>query len=353
MAEAEGAIGTGVESELDEEDFAFSRSYFLAKETGGASKRKSAPKVSDINPVDEQVLRTTLSGLPVKHGKEIKTLLNSYKDLYPEWLFELRCCLGVLTYGFGSKKTLLEDFATSSLTNLGAVVINGYLPSVNLKQVVLALAELWWAQSHGRRRSSAREPSGAQSMEDLISSLDEKPTKDVESFVCLVVHNIDGPALRDTESQRYLGRIAACSAVRMIASVDHVNAPLLWDKKMVHREFRWCWHHVPTFEPGHAAQTARTALTVLQSLTPNAQSVFKALAEYQLAHPKEEGMPGNALYGMCRERFLVSSLVTLKSHLAEFKDHDLVKVRRNSEGQECYHVPLADDALEKLLQELN
>lgn len=95
-----------------------------------------------------------------------------------------------------------------------------------LPQVVLALAELWWAQSHGRRRSSAREPSGSQSVEELISFMDERLPKDVESFVCLVVHNIDGPALRDTESQQCLGRVAACSAVRLIASVDHVNAPL-------------------------------------------------------------------------------------------------------------------------------
>lgn len=61
MAEAEGAIDAGMDSELDEEDFAFSRSYFLAKEIGGASKRKSAPKVSDINPVDEQVTQQSRS----------------------------------------------------------------------------------------------------------------------------------------------------------------------------------------------------------------------------------------------------------------------------------------------------
>ena len=39
-------------------------------------------------------------------------------------------------YGFGSKKGLIEDFASSSLTEYSVVVINGYLPSVNLKQVL-------------------------------------------------------------------------------------------------------------------------------------------------------------------------------------------------------------------------
>ena len=73
---------------------------------------------------------------------------------------------------------------------------------------------------------------------------------------------------------------------------------------MVHTQFNWCWHHVPTFSPykvegtfyplilahGGTTQTVKTATIVLQSLTPNAQSVFKVLAEHQLAHPDDEGI---------------------------------------------------------------
>lgn len=38
-------------------------------------------------------------------------------------------------YGFGSKKALLEDFASTALTEHSVVVINGYLQAINLKQV--------------------------------------------------------------------------------------------------------------------------------------------------------------------------------------------------------------------------
>lgn len=72
---------------------------------------------------------------------------------------------------------------------------------------------------------------------------------------------------------------------------------------MVHTQFNWYWYHVPSFAPYNvegtffplilshcnASQSAKTATIVLQSLTPNAQSVFKILAEYQLSHPDEEG----------------------------------------------------------------
>lgn len=72
---------------------------------------------------------------------------------------------------------------------------------------------------------------------------------------------------------------------------------------MVHTQFNWYWYHVPTYAPYKvegmffplvlthtgSAQNVKTASLVLQSLTPNAQSVFKLLAGHQLAHPNEEG----------------------------------------------------------------
>lgn len=64
-------------------------------------------------------------------------------------------------------------------------------------------------------------------------------------------------------------------------------------------------------------------------------------------------MPINNLYAICRERFLVSSQVTLNSHLTEFKDHELVKTRRDSDGQDCLYIPIPNEALEKIMQEIN
>jgi len=38
-------------------------------------------------------------------------------------------------YGFGSKKALIEDFAATVLLDYSVIVVNGYLQSVNIKQV--------------------------------------------------------------------------------------------------------------------------------------------------------------------------------------------------------------------------
>lgn len=359
-------------NDMEEDDFGFSRNYFLAKELSSSAK-KSARKVSEINLVDEQELRDAYANVDQKHEKEISNTINSYKDSYKEWVFVLRCGFGLLMYGFGSKKALIEDFASTALRDYSVLVINGYLQSVNLKQVVATLAELLWDQLKILQKSTSgkhpknQQPFNTRSMDDLITFLDGPHLESDECFVCIIVNNIDGPGLRDSETQQYLARIAGCSHIRMVASIDHVNAPLLWDKKMVHTQFNWYWFHVPTYAPYKAegmffplilshtgsAQNVKTASIVLQSLTPNAQSVFKVLANHQLSHPDEEGMPLNNLYTISRERFLVSSQITLNAHLTEFKDHELVKTRRNSDGEDCLYIPLTSEALEKLVKEMS
>ncbi|XP_019459032.1 PREDICTED: origin of replication complex subunit 2 [Lupinus angustifolius] len=362
-----------MEDDLEEVEFEFSRNYFLAKESGsGSSRKKSTHKLTDIDLVDEQKLREAACQIEPKHQNEIVTLIDSYKRLYPEWLLALRCGFGLLMYGFGSKKAMIEDFASTALTEYSVLVINGYLHTINLKQVLIAIAEILLDQVKTRRKVSSRDlpksqqPLNSQSIEDLLTFLDEVETED-NCFVCVIIHNIDGPGLRDSETQNYLARLAACTHICVVASVDHVNAPLFWDKHNVHTQFKWCWYHVPTFAPykvegtfyppilahGGANQSVKTATIVLQSLTPNAQSVFKVLAEHQLSHPDEGGMETNDLYSVCREHFLVSSQVTLNSHLTEFKDHELVKIKRHSDGQDCLYIPLAADALRKVLSEIS
>ncbi|KAF2306159.1 hypothetical protein GH714_013658 [Hevea brasiliensis] len=275
----------------DEEEFEFSRNYFLAKESSG---KKSTRKISDIDLVDEQELRAAVANIEPKHEKETIALVNSYKKLYPRWVFELRCGFGLLMYGFGSKKALIESFASTALAEYPVVVINGYLQSINLKQVMIALAEVWWDQLKTRQRTSSRnlqkvqQPFNSRSVDDLLAFLDKSEAEENDSFICVVIHNIDGPGLRDSESQQYLARIASCSNIR---TIDHVNAALC--------------------------------------------------------------MPFDNLYTISRERFLVSSQVTLNSHLTEFKDHELVKTRRRSDGQDCLYIPLTNDSLEKLLSEIN
>jgi origin recognition complex subunit 2 len=46
--------------------------------------------------------------------------------------------------------------------------------------------------------------------------------------------------LRSADEQLWLSRLAQAPAVRLVASIDHVNAALLWDSR-ASAAFRWLW----------------------------------------------------------------------------------------------------------------
>ena len=99
-------------------------------------------------------------------------------------------------------------------------------------QVIATIAEMFWDQTKAKRkrqpgtRSQLSQQFPSQSTEDIISFLMRQTSDDVDDRLCLLIHNVDGPALRDAESQQCLAQISCCPQVRVVASIDHVNAPL-------------------------------------------------------------------------------------------------------------------------------
>lgn len=42
----------------------------------------------------------------------------------------------------------------------------------------------------------------------------------------IIIHNLDGPMLRATKTQTALAQMAALPGIHLVASFDHINAPL-------------------------------------------------------------------------------------------------------------------------------
>lgn len=99
-------------------------------------------------------------------------------------------------------------------------------------QILIALAEILSDQlKKNRRISSGNLPKGQQlfstkTADDLLAFLDERELGENGYFMCVVIHNIDGPGLKESETQQILARLSSCSNIRVVASIDHVNAPL-------------------------------------------------------------------------------------------------------------------------------
>jgi len=297
-----------------------------------------------------------LASLPVRQFNETEVLRVKLAESFPRWRFMLREGFSLALYGFGSKRRLLEDFVTTTLTDGGLVIANGFLPKASAKDIIASCASSLLKRSNALGKSNS--PAA------LLASMQALPA---EPPVYVVVHNIDGPNLRDTQSQDMLSQLAQCSAVRLVASMDHVDAPLLWDKRTAAR-FNWLWQDATTYAPYVAEvthlpsmllgrkveRTAKGANMVLRSLTYKAREVFRQLAVNQdNPETRDQGIPLAKWFQLCRERFLVTSELQLRTHLTEFKDHELVRTRRSAEGQDLYFIPIDKQTLDAILCDMN
>ncbi|KAG1662371.1 hypothetical protein FOA52_006632 [Chlamydomonas sp. UWO 241] len=330
------------------------------EEEGGAAAGGRKRSVIELiaGRLDEQELKRLVRARPhTKSADEKACALARLTSQFPKWRFQLRQDYSLLLYGFGSKRAILESFARTVLTDGAVVAVNGFNPGVGAKQVAHAAASV--AVGYSVKGWSTHEVLAAIRQEKLVAE---------GRRVYVVLHNVDGPGLRAAGEQALLAELSACAGIHLVASCDHINAPLLWDAK-VRARFNWLAAEATTFAP-YVAETLdapsvlaacfhetsrRGASTALGSMAPNAQAVFRVLAETQLDDPASPGVTFPVLFRMCRERWLVSNEQALRGFLAEFHDHELVAERMaaldGGEQREVLYVPLDEDTLRKLLEE--
>uniref|UniRef100_A0A7N8YB32 Origin recognition complex subunit 2 n=1 Tax=Mastacembelus armatus TaxID=205130 RepID=A0A7N8YB32_9TELE len=311
-------------------------------EAHGSSKVLTSDRTLErlhIPKLDRETLVQLLEGKPSSYSKEIQQLHSKHQKHFSKWMLQLQLGFSVLVYGLGSKKALLEDFRVSYLSQEMHLVVNGFFPSITLKSILNALTcEIL------EHQGSFRTPS------DQIQFISQTFKNSPDLHVYLIIHNIDGPMLRGEKTQSALGQLASLPNLHLVASLDHINAPLVWDQ-FKQSQFNWLWWECVTFQ--HYAeetsyensllvqQTGALALSslthVLRSLTPNARGIFKLLVNFQLENkdnPSYSGLSFHDFYQRCREAFLVNSDLTLRTQLTEFRDHKLIRTRKGADGVE-------------------
>jgi len=216
-----------------------------------------------------------------------------------------------------------------------------------------------------------------------VASLARKVVGHLESSnrtVFVFLNNIEGQNLRTDDCQELIARIASLKSVHLVATVDNASvAPLLWDQKTADR-LNLHYHHVPTycsyedelmyqndiaFEENDGRRL-QAASVVLSSLTQTARAVFRELGESQIAegggdHARSDGDGGEGsasgtgmafaeLFASCREQLILSNEITLRSHLEEFLDHDLVCLSEIPDTRTAlYKIPLRVADIERLM----
>uniref|UniRef100_A0A182IYW9 Origin recognition complex subunit 2 n=1 Tax=Anopheles atroparvus TaxID=41427 RepID=A0A182IYW9_ANOAO len=291
---------------------------------------------------------------PDPHTFNIKQMLAKYEQEFPLWLVILHQGFNVMLHGMGSKRVLLDSFHRKHLFKNDVVILQGFFPELSVKDVLDAIANdilhltLATANTH-----------------EAIDTIERKLRRSPDKHLFLLVHNLDGEPMRNERMQMVLCRLATIPNVHIVATIDSISAPLMWDTSQLSL-YNFSWRNVTTLLP-YATETAfETSLlvknsgsltfssmcNVFASLTSNARGIFMAIVRHQLANggpnnPNYNGMLLKDLYRISREAFLVSNDVALRAHLTEFIDHKMLRLKRTSDGAENLLIPFEYGLLQR------
>ncbi|KAL7729173.1 hypothetical protein ACLKA6_009638 [Drosophila palustris] len=291
-----------------------------------------------------------------EHETAINAIMEEYRSYFSKWMCILNEGFNILLYGLGSKRQLLQSFHRDVLSKQTVLVINGFFPSLTLKDVLDSITT--------EILDAGPSPGNAHEAVDMI---EEEFALIPETHLYLIVHNLDGAMLRNVKAQAILSRLSRVPNIHLLASIDHINTPLLWDQnKLSNFNFSWwdCTTMLPytdetAFENSllvqNSGELALSSLrSVFSSLTTNSRGIYMLIVKFQLknkGNANYQGMPFKDLYWSCREAFLVSSDLALRAQLTEFLDHKLVKSKRSVDGSEQLTIPIDGTLLQQFLDE--
>ncbi|XP_072179262.1 origin recognition complex subunit 2-like [Diadema setosum] len=328
--------------------------YFVAHAGQAVTSDHTLARLENPQMASDQ-LAAALESAPNSYTKEMRELFEEHRASFNKWMYHLSNGYNLLLYGLGSKRRLLDVFCSEMIPDFSRIVINGYFPSLTIKSILNAISD-----------DIVDDVCNHRNMTDQLEFIEDK-LEEMDEPLFLIIHNLDGAMLRASKIQSVMSRLAQISNVHILASIDHINAPLIWDQERS-STFSWLWYDVTTFDPytdetsyensllvQQSGMLALSSLThILRSLTPNARGIFNILVEFQLEHRDDgtyNGMSFHELYQKCREAFLVNSDLTLRAQLTEFRDHKLIRSKKSLDGMELLSIPLDNSTLVEFQQQ--
>jgi len=371
------------------QDLTAHEKYFFQNRGGRA--KTSNNNLSSLALLDHEEYFTRARNLKDPHADDINFLEQLHAESFNQWQFELSQDFSICAFGWGSKRSLLMQFADhiyksqTDHAKAKIVIVNGYVDNLTVKDVLNTVASAIAERGH----KLGSQP--AEMLENLVALLEEDKSRDVT----LIIHSIDRVPLRKSATQTILSRLSAHPQIHLIASADHPSFPLLWDSSL-RSAYNFLFHDCTTFQPsssevdtvdevhdllgrsGRRVGGKEGVSFVLKSLPENAKNLFKVLIGEQLVamdegpgamldgeegedgidqrtgnyRKTEVGVEYRVLYQKAVEEFICSNEMNFRTLLKEFHDHQMIQSRKDGLGTEVLSVPFRKEELETILEDI-
>ncbi|CAR30967.1 ZYRO0E06886p [Zygosaccharomyces rouxii] len=357
------------------------------KQLRGSQKSKNTMSMAtDVTREEFALISNTFHGKLHRAARD--GLYEIQTRLFPQYWFELTQGFSLLFYGVGSKREFLERYvfeylapnlvSDESSVGVPCVVVNGYNPTCNYRDVFKDISRALLPQELSRNETKYWGNHVILQIQKMIELYKNEPP-DIK--LVIVIHNLDGPSLRKDNFQTMLCYLALIRQVALVASTDHIYAPILWDNFKA-QNYNFVFHDVSNYEPlavessfkdvmkmnrNNSASGAEGAKFVLESLTHNTKRMYKVLLETQISNmnshasnargqvpPTKRGSPTvgvelKQLLHLCSAEFVASNEISLRSMLTEFVEHKMAAISKNPAGTEHVWIPYNYSEINKLL----
>ncbi|KAL8861415.1 MAG: hypothetical protein Q9178_002288 [Gyalolechia marmorata] len=333
--DADEAEGSDVRASSDEEPVAHSVVPLTPSKRGrkGPRRKRTPTPPQDLPPHEHYFFQNragnnktsnnTISSLSLLSHEQYHKQIKAYKDphassyaylhslhsrSFPQWRFELSQSFSICLYGYGSKRHLTNSFAQYLHTQTPSspptiIVTNGYIPNLTIRQLLITIATAIYDCP-----VSSLPKLGSQPREMVDSILHELSTSPPTEPLYLLINSLDAPPLRRSPIPTLLAQLAASPHIRLLATCDTPNFPLLWDTNL-RDQYNWVFHDTTTFisyagaeiedvveevnellgRSGRRIKGKEGVGFVLKSLPENARSLYRVLVA-ELLSQQDSGL---------------------------------------------------------------
>lgn len=281
-------------------------------------------------------------------------------EQFKSWMRFLRVGFNVLVQGVGSTRQLLQEFVDQEVKPAGIRVVhlNAFDARSSLVECLKSLLEQAFPKVQ-RQGNSA---------EGLVATVRSALAMPESRPWCFVVHSLENLPRHHMVA---LASLAASPGAHLVASTDHILAPLAWDSRCL-KDFNFVFKDVHTFAGYEMEATARqprglpawcglgkdkrrnpraSLALVMRSLTNNHRELVQAMAEEQLETEHNTGISMPALLKVATDRLIANTVPKLRSLLNELIDHEVV-IKRSCQSaiteQALFCLPFEERTLTQL-----